>query len=452
MKPDARKVPLTRLLCLLTALALALPMTGALAEVTHGIVTGDKVLFRKSPTGSDFWDRLDTGWVAKVLEETTVAGVKWFKAEANIPVNRGATFTGYIHGSFFRMMTAQEEADWLVSKPQPFTGAAPTATPAPTPTPTPSAAGSYALVTAAGANLRQEPEGASLTALALNTLVRVLDEPTASVPWYRVEAPAYTGYVHKDHLRVLTPAEKEEWDAQHAVTPTPPPPGTDAAGTLETTLDDVNLRKTPGGLSVWKYPKGRRLQYYGDMVFSGGWYWAYIKDGAREGYLRSDCYTVISGSGNGATPGPTATPQATGAQVRITLGGTNLRQVPGGTVLAILPRGRVLPAYGLPTSSGGYNWVYVYDDASQHFGYVRSDCYEFVGGATPAPTPTPGPVIPPVGTLTLTKGGVNLRATPGGLVIATLESGLGLGYTGFTQAYGYTWSQVLTAFGNGSVR
>ncbi len=459
IKRPAIRATLRRLGCALAALLLLLSALPAGAAVTHGMVTGDKVLFRKSPTSSDYWDYLNTGWVAKVLGESQQNNYTWYKVEANIPVSLDRTYTGYIRGDFFRMLTAEEETAWLVNKPQPFTGAVPgQATAAPS-----TLTGDYALVTVAGANLRQAENGVAITALAERTVVRVLSAPAAGGDWYRVEAGEFTGYLHRDHLRVLSAQEAAALNTQSpppAWTPAPgqtPLPGGTATGTLEITKSSTNLRREPGGVSIWQYPVGARLPYFGEPVFSGGFNWAKITDpkNGLTGYLRSDCYRIVGGAQ--PTAAPTPAPGTSTVSIRITLGGTNLRQTPGGSVLAVLDRNRVLPYYGTPTSFGGYDWVYAYDNISNQYGYVRSDCYAFVQ-ATPAPapvvtaTPAPGPTAPAAGTLTLTKGGVNLRNAPAGLTIAQLDSGLVLSYTSFVQQAGYTWYLVSSPKGVGYVR
>lgn len=367
---------LRRTVCLFMAMSLLFSALPAFAADTYGAVTADKVLFRKAITGSDFWDRLDTGWVGKILSKSTVGSYTWYKVETNITVSMDLLYTGYIRGDFFRELTPEEQTAWLVSKPQPY----------------------------------------------------------AAIQGGTVPAPVVTA----------TPAP--------GATAAPQP----AAGTLTITKTSTNLRETPGGTSIWQYPIGAVLPYAGAPVFSGGYYWMKVNDTARKlsGYIRSDCY-VLSGAA-AATASP-ATPDVTSstARVRITLGGTNLRQSPGGSVLGVLNRGQVLPYFGSPTVFGGYSWVYVYDETSKQYGYVRSDCYEFVSGA-PAPvvTPAPAPVNPQpvVGSLTTLKGGTNLRNAPAGLSIAQLDRGITMTYTSYTQQAGYTWYLVNSPKGVGYVR
>jgi peptidoglycan hydrolase-like protein with peptidoglycan-binding domain len=444
MDQTAKKALFHRLGCAMLALLLVAGLLPAGAEVSHGMVLGDKVLFRKAPDTSDFWDRLNTGWVAEVLDTVTSSGVTWYKVEVNIPISMDRLYTGYIKGDFFRLLTAGEEAAWIAGgKPQPFTGADTTSPQG--------LSGNYALVIAAGANLRQTAgsSGASIAALPKDQLLLILSGPASG--WYRVEAGEYTGYILAEHLRVMTDAEKAAW-VGNGITPDtiPNPSGSeDITGTLKITLDSTNMRQTPGGTSFWQYPVGAILSYSGQPVLSGGFYWAKIVDGSRTGYVRSDCYVILTGGGSMQ---PTAAPQPGTSQgsVRITLGETNLRQNPGGSVLATLSRGVVLPFYGTPTAFGGYNWVYAYDDGSKQYGYVRSDCFSYVS-APPTQTPAPENQAA-IGSLTLTKGGVNLRSAPAGLTIAQLDRGLTMNFSSISTVSGFTWYLVASPKGAGWVR
>lgn len=369
---------LRRAACLLLALILMGTLLPAQAEVTHGIMTGDKVLFRKTVTGSDYWDRLDTGWVIKTLSTVNYDGHKWYKAEANIPVAPDRTYTGYIRADFVRMLTAEEEKAWLASKQQPFLGVN------------------------TGAQAQQE-------------------EGTVVAPPGEGGTPAATT--------------------------------TTTAGTLKITKTSTNLREVPGGKSLWQYPIDTQLPFTEAPVFSGGYYWTKVTDAARNltGYVRSDCYVVVSGAQN--TQAPTTTTAT--ANIRITLGKTNLREAPGGTVLSVLERNAILPYYGVPTAQGGYNWVYVYDNISQQYGYVRSDCYEFVSGAA-VPVVTPRPVdTTAAGYIITTKSEINLRKTAqvNAPVVGKVDIRQVYALTGAVQsASGYSWYPVSVNGQDGFVR
>lgn len=367
MEKNAKGFPLlSRLACLLLALFLALPAGIANAEGGFGLVTGDKVLFRKSPTGSDYWDYLNTGWVAKILGTELSGAYTWYKVETNIPTNMAQDFTGYIRADFFRVLSQAEEDAWMVNKPQPFVQGG--GVPVPNPNP---------------------------------------QLPAGSLPNQAV------------------------------------------SGTLEITKSSTNLRREPAGLSLAQLDIGTQLPFFGEPVSAAGYYWAKVTDSKTgiTGFVRSDCYVVKSGS---SLP---QTPSTQGGTIRITLGGTNLRLAPGGSVVAVLARGLILPFYGQPSAFGGYNWVYAFDQASGQYGYVRSDCYEFVTGAPTAGGSAPTQsTVAAMGSLTTTKGGVNLRNAPNGLTIAQLDRGLTMNYTSYTLAGGYTWYLVDSPKGQGYVR
>jgi len=343
-----------------------------------------------------------------------------------------------------------------------------------TPTPT-SLAGRYALTKVGGVNVRQTANGVALTALPIHTQVNILQYPSPSSYWFRVEARGYTGYVHEDHIRVLSEGEAEAWldrgaipadllDANPTDIPTDAPTTAPSAsgGYLQITLPGTNLRRTPGGTSLFKFDVGTLLPFSGAPVYQAGYYWAYVthERSGLSGYVRSDCYVITDGGSPvvTATPAPTA-PGAGQGTVRLTLGGVNLRQTPGGPVLASLPRGLELDYFNAPTFFNGYFWVYVYYPAGNHYGYVRSDCYEIINSlplptdnptATATPSPTPG--LPATGYLRLIKGGVNLRNAPAGSTMAQLDRGLELGYFNVSSAAGYTWYQVDSPKGRGWVR
>lgn len=150
-----------------------------------------------------------------------------------------------------------------------------------------------------------------------------------------------------------------------------------------------------------------------------------------EGYVRGD---MIKESG-ASSPSQSAAPStsigsgptvAAGGYVRITRTNTNLRSSMGGSSIMQMQKGIILPYYGQPAAYNGYNWVYVQETQSGRYGYVRSDCYEFVDSQGDATTPdTSGGVVvtgKPEGSsnttfpvsATVTAHGANLCITPGG--------------------------------------
>ena len=116
------------LVCGLLVLAVLVP-AWAEAEITHGVVTAETVMFRPRIGTTDYIDRLTRGWSAEVLDTQEVNGVTWYKIKTNTPRFPNRTYEGFVHGNFFRLMTAQEQAAWLLNPVQPGAAApAPTAT------------------------------------------------------------------------------------------------------------------------------------------------------------------------------------------------------------------------------------------------------------------------------------------------------------------------------------
>ena len=151
-----------RLLCLALVLSVLLTLipaaTGsrysAYAEADRKGITLDKVNMRYG-AGSDqkIAFTLPANHVCTILDTKTVQNVLWYKVETIDPARKNSNkYTGYIHGDFFRELTAEEAALYV------STGNSATPTPvpvsnggAPTPTPTPvPAAGNVDLPAAAG--------------------------------------------------------------------------------------------------------------------------------------------------------------------------------------------------------------------------------------------------------------------------------------------------------------
>jgi len=173
MKKNAGYRARCRVLCLVVALML-LPAFGSLAEVTHGVVTMDKVFLRPKAGAADFIDRLHTGWAAEILGTQTVDGVLWYKVKTNTPTFPNRTYEAYIHGNFFRLMTEAEQAAWLANPVQaslvPAASTSPAATGNQTQPPdavAPAVQGiaGYLKITAHNTNLRDKPGGSTLVQL-----------------------------------------------------------------------------------------------------------------------------------------------------------------------------------------------------------------------------------------------------------------------------------------------
>ncbi|MGI6694738.1 MAG: peptidoglycan-binding protein [Christensenellales bacterium] len=425
----------------------------------HVIITLQGTNLRNEPgdLGGKIITRLDKGKVLPYYSDPSwTGGYQWqpvYVADLNL--------SGYIRSDCYAYTDAQ---------------GVPTETPKPAPSTWPDGttypstlAGRYALTAVSGVNLRQTENGISITALPLHTQLDIVNYPTSiASPWYRVKALGYEGYVHEDQIRILSEGEAAAWlayrtlpqDMRPGVTGTPGIPAA-TSGILRIILPGTNLRKTPGGTSLMRFDEGTELPYIGAPTYHMGYYWAHVTDNksGMNGYVRSDCYTIIQeGSGPVVSPTPSAPPTDGQGTLKLTLGGVNLRQTPGGAVLTtIAKRGTELPYFSAPTFHMGYYWAYVYYQPQNLYGYVRSDCYEIVG-SLPQPTGVPGypTATPPpssaAGYLKLIKGGVNLRNAPAGGTIAQLDRDLELAYFSVTVASGYTWYQVDSPKGRGWVR
>ena len=471
---------LAKLICLLLALALVLPAPQAEASQStqYGMITMDRVNFRKSPTGTDYWDRLNTGWVVKVLSSQKVQDTTWYRVESNAPYAPNGTFVGYVRADRVRYLTLEEEAAWL-KNPKQFAWQQTTPTAAPVVTQVPVDAGNLALITLQGAPLRQTPSFTSVTIVGFlqNTIITILEAPQDTVNgWYKATGGGYIGYIHATHLRRITAQEAAQYQAGATPVPGPSQPATGASGYAVITQVRTNLRRTPGGPSLLQLDVNLRLPYFGSPLSHEGHLWLYVQDPATRiyGYVRDDCYRVEGGNPTVApeqpvtTAVPTQDPQlpSTGGYVKLTKHGVNLRRTPGGESQMQMAIDLVLPYFGEQTSAYGYSWVYV-KHSSGAYGYVRSDCYRFVNAsgqptsapATPAPVVTPAPQpgqTPPPGEgsgyLRLVRGGVNLRQGPGGPSFAQLDNALVMPYFGFAQQGGYTWYYVLSPKGAGYIR
>lgn len=453
---------LRRTACFLLAALLLVTSTPATAETDHGFVTADRVNFRPSPTTSDFWDRLDTGWAAEILDTVMVGDVLWYKVKTNIPTLPNRSYTGYIHGNFFRRMTEEEETAWLANPVQGGVSVPVTEkTPAPIPddetnpeAPEDSGGAGYAVITVDGANLRTEPSvgsGEAITALSKDLVVKVLEspDPEAADSWYKVSVLGYTGYMSANHLRVLSDAEAAAlMDGGSTEAPSSTPDSY-----VRLIKPGVNLRKTPGGESQMQLPQNRVLPSFGTPVSQLGYSWAYVRDPSSGvyGYVRSDCYIFTDSAGKVVTPAPTPTPtpgvtsppSGASGYIKLIKGGVNLRRDAAGLSIAQLDKGTEMP-YFATAQAGGYSWYYVISPKGA--GYIRADMAIVTEGSGIPDTPgTPLPTDEPLGYIVTTKAGVNLRATAqtSGSVLRQVAKQTVWPMIGpVVMASGYTWFYV----------
>ena len=436
---------------------------GTVTEIgtgTYGRVTGSDVLFRRAPSSTDYWERLPAGWIMEVLGQVMEGGVMWYKVQGGTPSNPTHTYVGYIHSGFFSLSAA-----------------------APTAAPASGTESHYALITLDGINLRSTPAGAAIIALPANTVVNVITKPAgnSASDWYYVEVNGQAGYLPATALRVLLSSEVDDYSLPGVpsviVTPTQAPAVT-GSGYVKLILDQVNLRKTPGGTVLTaaedaKLKVGTVLAYSeGPVTFrmSGKDYqWVLVTYNGITGYVRSDCYMFCDAAGNpvGApapsvpTAAPTvkpSSPTATQGYIKLIRGDVNVRVSPWGTSLGRLLRGTVLPYFNIkPYNNGNETWYEVYSTQLGSFGFVLSTMAQVCdslgnplnGNETDVPT-NPQTIL---GYVATTASAVWLRISPSTTAetVGQVEHrGTVLPLIGTPATYGtsYMWYPVRTSAGN----
>ena len=492
----------------ITLLAGLLPVglfrTAASAESSLGFVTASSVHVRKkAESSSEIWFDITKNFVCTILEEKDAGGIHWYKVETTHPDKPGSTsiYIGYVNGEFFRRMTDEEERLWRQAQitPEPTVPQS-----ADQSVDQPAAEGAIGVVTNGGTNFREGPSihTHSMMKLERGTEVELLTIPSviSEETFYQVRYQNQVGYIMSTFIRVVTGRTPIPIPTATpaGVTPTPTPvptatpvgftptptpvPGLPTAtpaptGTTKYThvrliLSSCHLRTSPNGsfdrANDWE-GQGSVLPLAGDPVQSGGYTWYPVRKDNKVYYVRNDCvqpYTAdsVTPTPEGSTPVPPApTPtETTSTQilgyVKTIKGGCNLRSTIGGTVIKQIPRNKVLPYLLPPVTRNGYTWYFV--DADGNRGYLRGDVVKVVSTNTPTPTPTPRPgdptnvptVVPtPTETSTGMKGyvktiagGVNLRKSAGySETLGRVDKDIVLPYFGTEEKDGVVWYHVL---------
>ena len=222
-----------RLLCLALALSMIITLIPAAtgsrssaanaATVRKGITLVDKVNLRYGAgTNEKIVFSLPANHVCDILEVKTVQKVRWYRVETIDPSRKNSNkYRGYIHGDFFRELTADEIKQYQnsgsVATPTPVPDSKDgKPTPTPTPKPTgknqdlPAKAGSIGSVTAGGTNLREGPGTGyhSITRLDRNTQVELLTIPSVrgsgSNTFFKVKYNGNVGYIMSDFISILS--------------------------------------------------------------------------------------------------------------------------------------------------------------------------------------------------------------------------------------------------------
>ncbi|MGN1367403.1 MAG: SH3 domain-containing protein [Aristaeellaceae bacterium] len=440
-----------KLLSVLLALAMLLPLMGASAEeelAAYGVCTGNQTNVRKQ-IGGAVWFQVDEGHVAQILgTKTDDNGDLWYKIESPHPVPNGRTYTGYIMGEFFRPMTEEELQAYL------GTEAAPDSTDAPA-----SAEGAITtgMVTADDVQLRAAPglDASSYGKLPAGTVVELLSLPSIidEDHWYQVRYNNRVGYIQSPFIRVLTVSEDDL-------------PEVSKYGYARLISENkVNLRDTAGGETVTQWSgKGSLMRIVGEAQPSGqySWYPVYHPERGTILYVREDMIEVVR-VGGGSVVSRSADWAGLYGYVITTRGDVNLRINPAEDYIARVPRNTVMPCVGpaVEKDMDGVNYTWYKVVYNGMTGYLRGDCVRVCtadGGyledadltPTPAPTGNPDAGESLYGYIRLNTGNrVNLREEPLGKSLGLLDDGTILPVVGEPTPYGlygkYVWYPVRDA-------
>ena len=481
-----------RLLCLALALSIMITLipavTGTLSSAAAekermGITLADKVNLRYGAgSGEKIIFSLPANHVCTIVGTKTVQKVVWYRVKTTDPSRKNSnTYTGYIHGDFFRELSEAEVSQYKsngnIATPTPVpdsSGGKTTPTPTPKPagknTDLPAQPGSIGSVTAGGTNLREGPGTGyhSITRLDRNTQVELLTIPSirgaGSNTFFKVKYNNTVGYIMSDFISILSGGPEN--GSSIVVTPTPasataaPKSSSGSYSHAKLILSSCHLRTSPGGDydsdNDW-VGKGTTLPLNGSSVKQGGYTWYPVKKDGKKYYVRNDCVQLVN---SGSNPAPTATPKPETTvnpsgiigYVQTTKGGCNLRATIAGTTIKQIARGVTLPYLLEPVAKNGYTWYFVQDGSNR--GYLRSDVVKVVKAPAATPTPdkngntvtaTPAPTDKPAtGYVKTTSSGVNLRKKAGYTdVIGRVDKGVVMPYYGEpTKVKGVTWYYV----------
>ena len=447
MHNQYRRYRYRTVLLIMAVLILVCISTAAVAAAGVGKTTASGVRLRKeASTNADYWFRVPINYVCNYSDTVEDPdGVTWYRVTISNPESSDPTeYTGYLHGDFFTSTTVTSSSSGNMD----ISGSSATAR-----------------IKNGDVNMRVAPSMDAATVyrgLDAGTVVEILAIPSPSDPdpWYQVRYGGQTGYIRAMFLQVISYGSLPTDQYGNPATPSPVPTATQAGATttaatatqpvatavptasfVRLTKSSAHLRVSPSG-SVWTdwEEQGASLPLAGNAVSQDGYTWYPVTCGNRTLYVRGDCVEVVLSNGQTApTPAPTKAPVL--GYVRVTKS-CNLRLQPSGTVITTVPRSTVLSYIATPTNSGGYTWYFVEYENTR--GYVRSDCVELYGSsATPAPTATSASVNTDYGYIRVTKSGVNVRSTPSGSRLTTVNINTVWKMTGNAVTQNrYTWYPV----------
>ncbi len=308
-------------------------------------------------------------------------------------------------------------------------------------------------------NFRPKPGSTDyLDQLPEYRVVEILEDATYNkTAWYKAKPYGSTvvGFLMAEFVQEMNDAERAEWELTKgqlyrpgmssvtpvpSATPTPTPgvviisapttaPASAAKGYIRTVLDKVNLRQTPGGISLNEnnqIPLGTVLAYYSVTRF-GEFDWVQVYYDGKAGYVRSDCYKLCDAAGNllsGANGTNTISYKEGATYGRVTTDNVFFRKDTNlnGDFWARLPAGWVLEVLGTE-KKGDVTWYKVKggtptNPSRTYTGFVHGNFFTLIDNPADSTTPT----SPESDYGLITVDGVNLRQTAGGTPLAVLSA------------------------------
>lgn len=293
------------------------------------------------------------------------------------------------------------------------------------------------VTTTDSANFRSAPtlSASILRTLPLGTEATVIGGPRAAnaYNWFQLQTAYGQGWMVADYLRV-----------SGASTPTPTPvPSKFKPGDTVTNSESLNLRAQPTTASsiLTVMPAGTTGTVLAGPTNANGYSWYQIRTSLGTGWAAGE---LLNLSTSRPTPTPTQPPTGgipIGSSVRTTTA-LNLRSSAStsGAVLAVLPSGTTGTVLAGPTSANNLQWYQVQTGLGT--GWVAG---RYLAVSAP-------PAGIQVGSSVRTTSGLRLRSSPSssGTIVTTMPSGTNATVIGGpTNANGYTWWQLRTAYGNG---
>ncbi len=421
-----------------TATATAVPTSAPVADGDYGFVKVEGTILRESASSTAAAiTALPYGQLAQILDHP--AGFYHVKTDGKV---------GYIAESALKTLTAEEYYSLISATETP--AVTPTLTPGTTPvatstsvpvTPTPDAGSTplgYIILVKDGVNLREKPNGGTLTPeesqwLPIGQILPYYAEPVekAGFEWILVWYKDQFGYIRSDCYAITQ---------DPGTTPAPTAVPT-LIGYVKLNKGGVNVRKEPNGEVVGKLNLGTVLGYYGTKTVDNVlWYYVYSTTLGRFGYVMGslcDYTTAPTTPPSGETTEPpvvTVSPQpGEYGYVCTTANKVYLRESTstGSKALDQIPtQNTVMRMTGISVVSGGITWYPVTYGGTN--GFVHGSFSRLLTAAEVEeykksgllPTPTPEPTAVPVITVTpVTPVTDAPTATPasGGYIITTAD-------------------------------